>query len=236
MDITVIRDRPRFYALLALALGGFVVIGFARTFYLRDLFGLAPLSGLMHLHGLVFTAWLGVFIVQTRLVAAGRVDLHRRLGLASIVLVVLVILVGVASSVDSGVRTPIRGNGLTGAQGTIVSLTSIALFTVFVAAGLWFRRRAALHKRLMVLAMIAVLTPATARLIAFAGLREHAMFVQIAVLSLFVAWCFVSDWRSTGRIHPVFVCGGPAIVVSWPLRLWAAKSEWWTAIGTWIVS
>jgi len=88
----------------------------------------------------------------------------------------------------------------------------------------------------MVLAMIAVLTPATARLIAFAGLREHAMFVQVAVLTMFVAWCFLADRRSSGRVHPVFVGGGLAIVVSWPLRWWVATTEWWTAIGNWIVS
>ena len=177
-----------------------------------------------------------MFIAQTRLVAAGRVDLHRRLGLASVALAALVIVVGVASSVDSGIRRPIRSTGLTGAQSTIVSLTSILLFAVFVSAGLWFRRRAALHKRLMVLAMIAVLTPATARLIAFAGLREHALFVQIAVLTVFVAWCWLADWRSSGRVHPVYVVGGLAIVASWPLRLWVAKTTWWTAIGQWIVS
>jgi len=228
--------RPRFFALVALALCGFVVIGFARTYYLRSLFNLPPLRGLLHLHGIVFTAWLAVFIAQTRLVAAGRMDLHRRLGLASIALVVLVIVLGVATAVDSGIRTPIRRTGLTGAQGTIVPLTSIALFTLFVSAALWFRRRAALHKRLMVLAMIAALTPATARLIAFAGLREHAMFVQLAVLTMFVAWCFLADWRSSGRVHPVFVVGGLAIVVSWPLRWWVARTEWWTAIGNWIVS
>ena len=35
---------------------------------------------LVHLHGLVFTAWLALFIAQTRLIAAHRVDLHMKLG------------------------------------------------------------------------------------------------------------------------------------------------------------
>ena len=40
----------------------------------------------MHLHSVVFSAWLLVFIAQTRLVAAQRVDLHMKLGVAAVVL------------------------------------------------------------------------------------------------------------------------------------------------------
>jgi hypothetical protein len=44
----------------------------------------APLSPLAAAHGIVFFAWLLIFLVQSSLVAGRRVALHRKLGLASV--------------------------------------------------------------------------------------------------------------------------------------------------------
>ena len=53
---------------------------FARTFYLRRLFGTPPMSGLLHVHGAVMTGWVVLLVVQSSLIAARRVHWHRRLG------------------------------------------------------------------------------------------------------------------------------------------------------------
>jgi len=50
------------------------------THRLKSLFGTPPLPWLVHLHGFLMTSWFALFFVQVRLVAAHRVDLHRRLG------------------------------------------------------------------------------------------------------------------------------------------------------------
>jgi len=219
--------RPRFFGPAALALSAFIVAAFARTYYLRFLGDLPPLGVLLHLHGAVFTAWLVVFIVQTRLVARRRIDMPRKLGIASVGLAVLVVL--------AAVRIPLRPTGLTGAQFTIVPLTTIALFAAFVSLGIVFRKRAALHKRFMVLAMIAVLSPATSRLIALFGVREYSMMIQLIVPALFVAWCLFADWRAGRGVHAVYVIGGAVIVASWPIRQMIAKTAPWQTVGEWIV-
>ena len=65
---------------MALLILASVFVGFARTYYLAGVFG-APLPNkLIHVHGAVFSLWIVLLIVQTSLVTAGRVDLHRRLG------------------------------------------------------------------------------------------------------------------------------------------------------------
>jgi hypothetical protein len=51
----------------------------------------APLSLLAAAHGMVFFAWLLIFLVQSRLVATRHVAWHRRLGLASIFVLALMI-------------------------------------------------------------------------------------------------------------------------------------------------
>ncbi|HEV2617498.1 MAG TPA: hypothetical protein VGU63_12910 [Candidatus Acidoferrales bacterium] len=72
-------DR-RFYTWVAVAAALVVFAGFARTYYLKEFFGTRSLALLLHVHGLVMTLWFLLFLVQVRLVAAHRTDLHRRLG------------------------------------------------------------------------------------------------------------------------------------------------------------
>src|SRR5260370_42612165 len=78
-----------------------VLLGFARSYFLAGLFR-APLPNwLIHLHGAAFSSWLLLLIVQTSLVASGRVDLHKRLGLLGFGLAILMIVLGILAATDS---------------------------------------------------------------------------------------------------------------------------------------
>jgi len=92
------REKRWFFRGMAVAAALTVFVGFARTYYLKDVFAGPPLTPLQHLHGFVFTAWILFFLVQTWLVASQRTPLHRRLGVAGGVLAVLMVVVGVAAS------------------------------------------------------------------------------------------------------------------------------------------
>ncbi len=161
--------RPAFYRHMAVALSAFVIIGFSQTYYLRFLTDLPPLDTLVHLHSVVFTAWLLVFIAQTRLVAAQRVDLHMKLGIAALALAVVVVATSFATTAVKATIPRIHPSGLTPPQFTIVGIMSLVLFAGFLALGVAFRRRAAYHKRFMILAMIGVLTPAASRIVTQLG-------------------------------------------------------------------
>jgi hypothetical protein len=226
--------RNRFYPLIALAFALLSIVGFSRTYYFRFLTELPPLTTLVHLHGAVFTAWLLVFVAQTRLVAAHRVDLHMKLGIAAVALAALIVLVGLATAAVKASEPRIHPSGLTAAQFSVVGLTSIGMFAVFIAAGVAFRRRAALHRRFMVLAMIAVLTPPASRLLSMLGLREYWSFLVPVIPAAFIAWCLIYDWRRHRIVHPVFAIGGLAIVASWPARLMIGGSDWYQPVGEWI--
>jgi hypothetical protein len=76
-------DHP-FFTTMALVMMATVFVGFAHTYYLAGLFR-APLpSPIIHIHGAVFSCWILLLVVQTSLVSSGRVDIHRRLGLAGL--------------------------------------------------------------------------------------------------------------------------------------------------------
>src|SRR5438093_9570560 len=75
------RLENLFFSGMAVLILTTVFLGFARTYYLAGVFK-APLPNrIIHIHGAVFSSWILLLFAQTSLVAAGRVDLHRRLGL-----------------------------------------------------------------------------------------------------------------------------------------------------------
>src|SRR6516225_5711861 len=94
-------DR-RLYGGVAIGLALIVLVGFAQTYYLKVLFGTPPLRLLLHVHGMVMTAWVVLFSVQVRLVAAHRTDLHRRLGVVGAVVAGMVLVVGVPVALSQG--------------------------------------------------------------------------------------------------------------------------------------
>src|SRR5262245_60123023 len=120
--------RSRFYPVVALLLALVVFVGFARTFYLSFLFDVPPRTWLLTLHGTAFTAWVLLFIAQTRLVATNRIRAHMRLGLFGVALAAVVFVLGVMTAVASIDGTPPGGVPLNGAQFSIVPFMAIGLF------------------------------------------------------------------------------------------------------------
>src|SRR5579859_8300280 len=81
-----------------------VFVGFAPSYYLAGTFR-APLPSLaIHVHAILFSCWILLLIAQTSLTARGRVDIHRRLGLAGFLLACCMLIVGVWAATDQLAR------------------------------------------------------------------------------------------------------------------------------------
>lgn len=223
--------RPRFYLLISLTLAAFVVLGFSRSYYLRILTDPPNLTTLIHVHAVVFTVWLALFIVQARLVSAHRVDLHRKLGVTSALFALIVFTVGVLSAFETATSSRVSPSGLAPPQFSIIPFTSIAMFGAFIALGIGFRRRPGLHRRFMILGFIASISPASARVIRLIGMEEYRNFLIPLFAAIFIAACMAYDWKKHRVVHPAYAIGGLAIVASWPLRLMVGRSDWYFPIG-----
>lgn len=230
------RSENRFFSAMAVSIVLAIVVGFARTYFLR---GLVPAStpaplGLtppIHLHGLLFTGWVLLLLVQARLVAAKRFDVHRRLGMAAAVLAAMMIGTGTMVAIQAVVRG-VGPFGMDPRGFLIVPLFALGLFAVFVVAGIQARHDAQSHKRLMLLATIALLPPAIARWVLPMGFAPPVVLV---VATLFLVPLVVWDLRTRGHLHPVTLWGGLLLVVSGPLRLALAHTDGWLAISDWLV-
>lgn len=163
-SVAIGRDGA-FFGGMAVLLAIVVFAGFAPTFYLRaPSRDLPHLSPLMSVHGIVFTAWMILYPVQTLLVAAGARRWHRRLGFAGGVLAASMVALGIAVQVEHTQRVLLDGsyanNAFVEDMGMTLGLLDIAVFAAFVSAALWLRRRPDEHKRLILLATTALIGPA----------------------------------------------------------------------------
>jgi len=99
-----VNDR-RLYILAAILIPLIVLAGFARTYYLKPFFATPDLPGrIVHLHGIIMTSWVILFIVQVALVETRRTRVHRRLGIFGGVLAALVVIVGILTALYAAAR------------------------------------------------------------------------------------------------------------------------------------
>jgi hypothetical protein len=219
----------------ALAFGPSLVAPSGRTMPL-------PLTGLVAVHSAISAAWLLVFLTQAGLIATGRTAVHRRLGIAGLLLAVALVVTGMFVVIEDARR----GFDLSGdlvprgtsedAGTTLVLLFVFLLFGLLVAGAAWYRRRPEVHKRLMLFALVGPLMNAPlAHLIGhWEALRPWAAIIFPCVNVFLLALPSVHDRLSRRRIHPVSLWGGIGVfayfivvfVIVTPAPVWQEFSEW----------
>lgn len=232
--IESVRERRRdrwFFTAMAVAALLTVFTGFAPSYYFGRFFEAPPLSTLVHIHGVLFTSWILLFLTQTSLIAARRADLHRRLGVAGGALAVLMLVVGYLTAVEAARRGVTPPGGPPPLAFLAVPIGTLVVFATLVGTGLYRRRRSETHKRLMLLATIALLTPAIARM-RFIG--EGGPPVAITGTCLFVVACLIYDRAARGRVHPAFLWGGLFVMLSLPLRMAIGRTNAWVSFAGWL--
>jgi hypothetical protein len=223
------RDRF-FYTGMAVVAALIVFAGFARSYYLKSFFGTPALPPVFHLHGLLFTCWIALFVTQTSLIAARRTVVHRRLGVAGGFLFVLMLIAGAAAATASVRRGFTPPGGPPPLMFFIIPVGDLVAFASLCGAALYARRRPDTHKRLMLLATISLLTAPIAR-IPFVG---GGILTFYALTDLLIIAAFVYDRLTRGRVHPALLWGGALLVLSQPLRIALAGTTAWLAFAKWV--
>jgi hypothetical protein len=219
-----VNDR-RLYILAAILIPLIVLAGFARTYYLKGFFATPDIPGrIVHLHGIVMTAWVVLFVAQVTLVATRRTKVHQRLGVLGAVLAALVVIVGVLTALFAAARG--ASPGPPALAFLIIPLGDMLIFSILIGLALYFRRKLHIHKRLMLLAAINLLAPAIARIpvgfiinggpLAFFGLTDVCLLA-----------CVAFDTFKHRRLHPVFLWGSILIIALQPLRILLAGTDLW---------
>jgi hypothetical protein len=228
-------DRGRwFYVVSAAIIALIIFAGFSRTFYLNQYFAKVDLPPVLVVHGIVFSSWVILLIVQVSLVEAGRTDIHRKLGVAGACLAAVMIVVGVMATIHAG-RYGFRVKGLPPPViFMVVPIFDLIVFSSLVGTGIYYRKKPDVHKRLMLLSTLAILGPGIARL-PLAIIARYGVLAIFGLADSVLIGCVLYDTIRNRRLHPAFLWGGLWVVVSLPLRLAVAHTEAWQHFARWLI-
>lgn len=244
MATASLRTEHRyFYAAMAAVLLFTTVVGFSR--YLVATSMAQPVGpSVIHLHAFFGFLWIGLFLLQTSLIATGRTPNHQAMGLFGIAVATSMFFsglmvatktmnVGIGNGAEEGAR-----------QFAIFPVTIQLLFAGFFTAAIMNIGRPDVHKRLMLIAAIMTMPPAAGRFLAV-FLTEHGLPHQILgappqslaagtaaslLADLFLIAAILYDWRTRGRPHPAYLISLAIILAVQAMRVPFAQTQIWYGV------
>jgi len=186
----------------------------------------------VHLHALVFVGWLVLLTVQLFLIRRGEARLHRRLGVIALGLVPLMLILGPATVMTVDHQAFGQPHSLP-PQFMSTQFTNVIGSSALILCGLAFRGDAAAHKRLMLMATVALTEPGFSRFLKV-GLRSllHEGFwpyiVETYIGSLVLMVLLGAyDFATRKRLHPAFVAAVAWCLCNEALSAWLFYQPWW---------
>lgn len=228
---TQLRAGGTFYVGMSGTLLVIVLMGFARTLYLRAFFDVPQIPASVWLHGIVLTAWFVASFLQTSVVAVHRIDIHRRLGWIVAGLGVAVLAITVAVTLNFVPRRGALGAdieaGVAGLSSIVwADLFALVAFSIFLATAVTLRRRPETHKRVMLLSSIVIIQPAMSRISrwpVFDGL--DATLSSLGGLLLLLLALGLYDVVSHRRVHAVTLLGASFLMGSRIVSIFVVASS-----------
>jgi hypothetical protein len=190
-----------------------------------------------HLHGIAATLWLLLLLTQTILVRQRLMSLHQALGRASLFLAPVFVVSGLLLVKDmAGGHNEFQR--LFGARLGLLDIGAVVYFAIAYGLALHWRRRRALHARLMFSTALLAMPPVLARIVIgnVPGVDSFETGFQLSyvVCELITAGLLLSDWREGEPRAPyaaliVFFAIQQAAFVALPG--WAAWTAAFAALG-----
>ena len=215
----------KFYFKMGLLMLTLVVAGFASAASVR---GTSPLELplLFHLHGIVFMAWFLLFINQARLIGNKHYVQHKKLGYASVIVVAVMMVTGVLIATASYQRgfSPVPEVNIQ--QFMAFPLVDLAGLLLFFTLGVLNRGNGLFHKHCMLIASIAILDPALARLAFTIGFMPLALLLHVGLVGVVMVY----DRRSAGSIHVITWAGLAIVILRLVFIFIIGASEAWASL------
>lgn len=223
------------YVWLALLMIGISVVGFWKSYFGPLVYGALEAHWTIDLHAAIYATWLFLFLGQAALINQGRVRSHQMVGrylgigwgMLMLAIGLFITLAVIVPGVGRDHEVENYATSLLGSLGDLVT------FGGFFVAGVLYRRRPEIHKRLMVLATVALLGAPVARLdLGGSPLIALATFTGVRLSPALLAMGY-DRWRR-GRVHPVYWIGMGVLLVNVSRIFWG-RSALWQSIARWLM-
>lgn len=216
-----------FYFCMSLVMAALVLWGFSHTVDTNLFHANPPRPLLLWIHGTAFSTWLVFFILQSTLVRARKVSLHRFLGwfgagLATVMVVLGFTIAVVMARFDTVVLHQTDADAFLS-----IPFCDMIIFGPCMAMAIYWRKRPENHRRLVFIATCELMGAAIAR---FDFWFNHNLF-YLGLDSLIVLG-MVRDWVVEGRVHKVYLYTLPLLIVVQNLAIyaWRVHPGWWKGI------
>src|SRR6266404_3379758 len=212
-----------------------VLVGYFKSYYFSAFFDVRPVANaLVHVHAAVMTLWVVYFTTQIALIRSKNVKLHMTMGMAGIALAVLVVVVGMVTAYDAHLVRGAAPAGINPHEFFVIPVFDMSLFVTFFAGAIYYRKRPAEHKSLMLMTAINFLPAAVARIplvpAQFMILWAYGVPDLIALICL--SWYTVKHLK----LNKAFAAGVLLLIASQPLRIALAGSQIWPQFIGWLAS
>jgi hypothetical protein len=195
-----------YFRIVSLAILLLVLIAFSDNLF-TDIGQPSNKNPVLVVHGLFALAWTLLFFLQAALVGSRNLTMHRSLGAATfavalgVVISTLWLFVVVWTGWDA-MPFHVKANRML-----------LPAFAIAVALALHWRRKAHLHKRLILIATLYMLLPVNDRAAAHLGIDVYVF--NIVVWNALWLSLLAYDKLTTGRLQPVSLAGFALFYAIW---------------------
>lgn len=208
-----------------------IVLGFGLDLVRRAHGGPLSFPLVTHLHALAYGGWLVVLAAQLWLVRTRRVALHRRVGMAALLLLPLMLVLGPAAAISQVAGNPYMPDRWI--AWLAVQFTNVTGSLPLLAAGILGRRDAPAHKRLMLMGTIALTEPGFSRIwepalaaLSGEGYLPFYFSTYVGTMALVLA-VGAYDLATRGRLHLAYVTAASWIFANEALATWLYHQPFW---------
>jgi hypothetical protein len=236
----VLQQERRFYVIASIVLLLATVVGF-REFLLHGKSAgghsiMPQILTVVVIHGVAMLMWVVLLLVQSLLIVTGRRRIHMTLGLLGAVLAGAVVILGLAVAPLAARYNPAGYEVFGGARYFLAfSLTGPVMFGVLAAIGIAYRGRPDVHRPMMLLATVAMMTgsfdrwPYLEHLIAFS--HGNVPVFHWGPMLLFGAALFALHAAMTRRPSRWYAAGYAGVVITTLLSSVVAGSAAWNEVA-----
>lgn len=211
MRLQDVLGKVGFYQAMAILFLLITFVGFTPTFFLRSLYTDQSLPIRFHIHGFFSAFWVLIFLLQTFLIANGKIKYHQRIGILGAFTACGVLISGLAILYYLVSGYPSNGWELGQISGLVWGNIAVLIcFSIFVGIGITLRSYPKTHKRLMLFATLSIMGQPLTRIGHFDLLRVSDLLMindavyglgGIVVLFLIIG---IHDMRELGQPHRTF--------------------------------
>lgn len=226
-------DRGTTFYLAAAGVGvAATLAGFSTTYFM-------PVAGsrfdgpvVAHIHGWLFFAWIALVVAQPALVRRGKSRVHRKLGLVALPLALAMAASGIGVGVYAVRRDLAAGMGESAYSSLIGVVMAMSVFLAYVGIAVALRKRPDWHKRIMLLATVAILWPAWFRLRhIMPWIPKPDITLAVVVADALIVAAMLRDRLKFGRVHPAYLIFGLGLIAEHIAEVMLVDSAPWRAVA-----